>query len=87
MIFLFLENIPRINHTYPRIATFCTYLENFEQTQFYKIYALRQIATQELWKKGSGRNDWYDVDDKELRILFVVSLYMEIKRQSNVKNY
>ena len=37
--------------------------------------------------KWNGSNNWYDFDEKELRIFFVVFFYIGMKRQPNAKSY
>jgi hypothetical protein len=37
--------------------------------------------------KSQGGEEWYDVDEKELRTFMAISLYMDMKKQPNVKNY
>jgi hypothetical protein len=37
--------------------------------------------------KSKGGDEWYDMDEKELRTFLAISLYMGMKKQPNVKSY
>ena len=78
-----------MKHTYPRMPTF---LHLFGI--FWTRVVLQNICNETNWyarvveeEKRNGGDDWYDVDEKELKTFFVVSLYMGMEQQSYVNSY